>query len=177
MAQREMRFHKWYECDLCEEFHPINLNWNIKTTVHADILGPHPMMHDTVPKLLKAVITARSPDLYVDACQQVDSVLNEFKKKLTSTNASEEFRQMVFYAMHQLDGCFHVAKCIAKKTNICVREVKNRFILDSKHPKRNLNGYIQRLASYMHVQIYQAVRVFTSDPADHWLELTGFNLL
>merc|ERR1712106_347977 len=175
MGQREMRLHEWYKCDFCKEFHPLTLNWTIKTTVHTDILGEHPMLHESVPELLKPVLQSRTLSQYTDNCQLVDEKLNKLQKMLTSTRASED-RQMVFYAKHQLDGCFHVAKCLAEQKNICVTEIKKRFILDPKFPERDMNGIIQYMASYMHVQIYQPVRVFTSDPADHWLEITGFKL-
>ena len=134
MTKREMRLHEWYECALCKEFHPLTLNEMVKSTVHTHIMQKNSLLHHTIPQFLEPVLQSRTPHQYVDTCQKVNVQLNELEKLHSSTLVSEDFRQMVWYVMRQLDGCFHVAKCIAEMKQICVEELKKRFIFESKQP-------------------------------------------
>jgi len=180
-TSRVVRLHEWYECDLCKEFHPVSLNSIITSTVRGDILSKNPMFHQRISQLLEPLLQLRPPSMpeYVGICQQVDAELNELKKFVSSAQASvssKEFRQMVWDNMHQLDCCFYVAKCFAEGKRICVKEIKQRFILDPEQPERDLYGLPENIVFNMHIEVYQAVRVFTSDPVDHWFEITDFNL-
>ena len=108
------------------------------------------------------------------ACKRIEKLVGQFK--MTEKKGSAEDRQLFFHVRRNMEGFYYVAKCMKAKLPICVSEMERFYGFDEAAPTQNYIGVETKRQAAQNYNMMQIVRLYTSDPIDHWIEIEQFTM-
>lgn len=152
-----MRLHKWYKCDHCSEFHPVEIETHAKVLTGLMVReGAEREVVNGVPLnylryyLLNQVLKSSGPyNLICRYFQKLDeNVANNKRRQHMDDSYSDAASES-----RNIEGLYHVVKCIKTNQRVCVAEWK-----------RTSEGTPL-------VSLYQYIEFFTAEPDEQWKPL------
>ena len=173
-----MKIHEFYKCEKCNEFHSIDYDIFIKrfTQQQDQIRVRNNMLvqiNDWMSFLPTNLIRSYSNARNTRAVKLVDRSLDAMGSRILSVESRissncPEKREEAMMGRFYWEYCRCICKAIGTDEKTCMVELKNR---SGSHylPKLSLAGNGLAVAA-----LNQYMKVFTTEPANQWIEITGF---
>ena len=163
-----------YECATCKHFHPVELDRLVKGIeefAQYQHAAHHPYLPEHPPLML---LQSDSFAEFRDARKRIEKLIAQFK--MTEKKGSPEDRQLYLYVRRNMEGFYYVAKCMKANLPVCVREMERFYGFDEAAPTKKYIGVETKRQAAQNYNLMQVVRIFTSDPIDHWIEIKEFTM-
>lgn len=156
--KREMQLHKFYKCDLCQEFHPVELDLYLKVAIEMLVREFAYMEGERATSIQNLRFSLLRLLLETSTPREARGSIH-YIEKISAHDALRNLNPRREGNRRQVEISFYVVKCIKLNQRLCTH--KARWLFDwpdeSHYNKR-------------------AVELITSEANEQWMEIIGFKM-